>query len=151
MLSLQNPNGGFASYENTRGPQWLELLYPAEVFSTWIISSLTSSVCRMWSRSHYDRTQLSGVHDFSPHSTCHLQETPRVSSDRHRVGSTLTLAPSAYLMLRAQELPLEGDRLPPPSTTAQWRLDRELGGLFHPRRTVRAREFVSCRRNIRNE
>ena len=32
MLSLQNPNGGFASYELIRGPEWLELLNPAEVF-----------------------------------------------------------------------------------------------------------------------
>ena len=34
MLSLQNPDGGFASYEIIRGPQWLELLNPAEVFGT---------------------------------------------------------------------------------------------------------------------
>ena len=34
MLSLQNPDGGFASYELIRGPQWLELLNPAEVFGT---------------------------------------------------------------------------------------------------------------------
>lgn len=32
MLTLQNPNGGFASYEKIRGPKWLELLNPAEVF-----------------------------------------------------------------------------------------------------------------------
>ena len=32
MLSLQNPSGGFASYELIRGPAWLELLNPAEVF-----------------------------------------------------------------------------------------------------------------------
>jgi len=32
MLGLQNPDGGFASYEIIRGPQWLELLNPAEVF-----------------------------------------------------------------------------------------------------------------------
>jgi len=32
MLSLQNPNGGFASYEPIRGPTWLEMLNPAEVF-----------------------------------------------------------------------------------------------------------------------
>jgi len=34
MLGLQNPDGGFASYEIIRGPQWLELLNPAEVFGT---------------------------------------------------------------------------------------------------------------------
>lgn len=32
MLSLQNPDGGVASYEVIRGPQWLEFLNPAEVF-----------------------------------------------------------------------------------------------------------------------
>ncbi|KAM6496850.1 Terpenoid cyclases/protein prenyltransferase alpha-alpha toroid [Amanita muscaria] len=32
MLSLQNPSGGFASYELVRGPKWLEWLNPAEVF-----------------------------------------------------------------------------------------------------------------------
>ncbi|KAF9477756.1 terpene synthase [Pholiota conissans] len=32
LLSLQNPNGGFASYELVRGPRWLEWLNPAEVF-----------------------------------------------------------------------------------------------------------------------
>ncbi|KAI6112730.1 terpenoid cyclases/protein prenyltransferase alpha-alpha toroid [Pisolithus sp. B1] len=32
MLSLQNDDGGFASYELVRGPQWLEWLNPAEVF-----------------------------------------------------------------------------------------------------------------------
>ena len=32
MLGLQNPDGGFASYEVIRGPQWLEMLNPAEVF-----------------------------------------------------------------------------------------------------------------------
>ena len=32
MLSMQNANGGFASYELVRGPQWLEWLNPAEVF-----------------------------------------------------------------------------------------------------------------------
>lgn len=32
MLSLQNANGGFASYELIRGPRWLEWLNPAEVF-----------------------------------------------------------------------------------------------------------------------
>jgi hypothetical protein len=32
ILSLQNPCGGFASCELVRGPRWLELLNPAEVF-----------------------------------------------------------------------------------------------------------------------
>lgn len=32
MLSLQNPGGGFASYELVRGPWWVEWLNAAEVF-----------------------------------------------------------------------------------------------------------------------
>ena len=32
MLTMQNSNGGFASYELIRGPKWLEWLNPAEVF-----------------------------------------------------------------------------------------------------------------------
>lgn len=32
ILSLQNPGGGFASYELIRGPALLEVLNPAEVF-----------------------------------------------------------------------------------------------------------------------
>ena len=32
LLTLQNPDGGFASYELIRGPSWLEWLNPAEVF-----------------------------------------------------------------------------------------------------------------------
>lgn len=34
LLGMQNPDGGFASYELIRGPQWLEWLNPAEVFGT---------------------------------------------------------------------------------------------------------------------
>ncbi|KAF8159807.1 terpenoid cyclases/protein prenyltransferase alpha-alpha toroid [Crassisporium funariophilum] len=37
MLTLQNPNGGFASYEVIRGPAWLEWLNPAEVFGNIMI------------------------------------------------------------------------------------------------------------------
>jgi lanosterol synthase len=40
MLTMQNQNGGFASYELVRGPKWLEWLNPAEVFggsSTFLI------------------------------------------------------------------------------------------------------------------
>jgi lanosterol synthase len=33
ILSLQNRNGGWATYERTRGPNWLELLNPSDVFA----------------------------------------------------------------------------------------------------------------------
>jgi len=32
LLAYQNMNGGWASYEETRGPEWLEKLNPAELF-----------------------------------------------------------------------------------------------------------------------
>ena len=32
LLSMQNSDGGFASYELVRGPQLMELLNPAQVF-----------------------------------------------------------------------------------------------------------------------
>lgn len=34
LLTMQNSNGGYASYEPIRGPKWLEWLNPAEVFGT---------------------------------------------------------------------------------------------------------------------
>ncbi|KIM82936.1 hypothetical protein PILCRDRAFT_819733 [Piloderma croceum F 1598] len=37
MLTMQNPGGGFASYELIRGPSWLEWLNPAEVFGNIMI------------------------------------------------------------------------------------------------------------------
>ena len=45
LLTLQNPDGGFASYELIRGPRWLEWLNPAEVFGTVLSSSLTFVTC----------------------------------------------------------------------------------------------------------
>ena len=36
LLTLQNPDGGFASYELIRGPSWLERLNPAEVFGQFL-------------------------------------------------------------------------------------------------------------------
>jgi squalene/oxidosqualene cyclase-like protein len=37
ILTFQNPNGGWASYELTRGPRWLEALNPSEVFGNIMI------------------------------------------------------------------------------------------------------------------
>lgn len=34
LLGIQNPDGGFASYERVRGYKWFEWLNPAEVFGT---------------------------------------------------------------------------------------------------------------------
>ena len=37
ILSFQNKNGSWASYEKTRGPEWLEALNPSEVFGNIMI------------------------------------------------------------------------------------------------------------------
>ncbi len=37
ILSFQNKKGGWASYEKTRGPEWLEALNPSEVFGNIMI------------------------------------------------------------------------------------------------------------------
>ncbi|KAG9296972.1 hypothetical protein G9A89_001810 [Geosiphon pyriformis] len=37
LLTMQNSNGGFASYERIRGSSWLELINPAEVFGNIMI------------------------------------------------------------------------------------------------------------------
>ncbi len=37
LLSFQNNDGGWASYEKTRGPKWLELLNPSEIFGNIMI------------------------------------------------------------------------------------------------------------------
>jgi squalene cyclase len=41
---MQNRDGGFASYELVRGPNWLELLNPAEVFGEFVLVSRDSFV-----------------------------------------------------------------------------------------------------------
>lgn len=38
LLGMQNPSGGYGSYERCRGSIWLEALNPAEVFGPSIFS-----------------------------------------------------------------------------------------------------------------
>lgn len=45
LLTLQNPDGGFASYELIRGPRWLEWLNPAEVFGQFLFFQLSVVTC----------------------------------------------------------------------------------------------------------
>jgi lanosterol synthase len=45
LLGMQNPAGGFASYELTRGSAYLELLNPAEVFGNIMVRSAFPLVC----------------------------------------------------------------------------------------------------------
>ena len=47
MLSLQNPDGGFASYEVIRAPLWMEYLNPAEVFGEHLSSHNRTPVSRI--------------------------------------------------------------------------------------------------------
>ncbi|KJE90129.1 lss protein [Capsaspora owczarzaki ATCC 30864] len=48
LLSMQNSDGGYATYETKRGPEWLELFNPSEVFGAIMIDytyvELTSAV-----------------------------------------------------------------------------------------------------------
>lgn len=37
IIDFQNPDGGWASYENTRAPKWIELLNPSEIFGNIMI------------------------------------------------------------------------------------------------------------------
>ncbi|GLB41717.1 putative terpene cyclase mutase family protein [Lyophyllum shimeji] len=67
MLSLQNPNGGFASYELIRGPAWLEWLNPAEVFGDIMIEycypECTTSVITSLAifRKHYPHYRVNDI------------------------------------------------------------------------------------------
>jgi lanosterol synthase len=59
ILSIQNPTGGFASTELIRGPAWLELLNPAEVFLDCMIEySYAECTTACESSSVLDATQL---------------------------------------------------------------------------------------------
>jgi lanosterol synthase len=53
MLTLQNRDGGFASYELVRGPSRLESLNPAEVFGEFIPAHRYGSVTDL-SRENHD-------------------------------------------------------------------------------------------------
>ncbi|TFK39425.1 terpenoid cyclases/protein prenyltransferase alpha-alpha toroid [Crucibulum laeve] len=67
MLTLQNPGGGFASYELIRGPKWLEWLNPAEVFGDIMIEytypECTTSVITSLSifRKHYPQYRAGDI------------------------------------------------------------------------------------------
>ena len=83
---MQNSDGGFASYELVRGPTWLELLNPAEVFGECIPARRCSSVFDT-SREDHDRIRVSGVHDFSDHLAFYLPKVlPQLQSGRNFVS-----------------------------------------------------------------
>lgn len=79
LLTMQNPDGGFASYELVRGPSWLELLNPAEVFGEFNVLHRSTFLAKP-SRKNYDRIRVSGVHDLSDYLSFHLPKAlPRLS------------------------------------------------------------------------
>lgn len=57
LLSMQNSDGGYATYETKRGPNWLELFNPSEVFGEIMIDytyvELTSAVLQTLSHFHH--------------------------------------------------------------------------------------------------
>ncbi|KAF7309636.1 Terpene cyclase/mutase family member [Mycena indigotica] len=72
LLTLQNSGGGFASYEPIRGPRWLELLNPAEVFGDIMIEynypECTTSVITSLSifRQHYPDYRVADIEYVTP-------------------------------------------------------------------------------------
>ncbi|KAF8271575.1 terpene synthase [Lactarius quietus] len=67
LLTMQNRDGGFASYELVRGPSWLESLNPAEVFGNIMIEyeypECTTSVITSLSifRKHYPKYRVKEI------------------------------------------------------------------------------------------
>ena len=88
LLSLQNTDGGFASYELIRAPQFMEYLNPAEVFGELDerIYAQYQWLTRVRDRQHHDRVQLPGMHDVRDHRALHLQEVlPSLPRKRYTV------------------------------------------------------------------
>ena len=54
MLTLQNPDGGFATCEEIRGPKWLDLVNPAEVFGMLTVNVGGSDHLGLVSRRYHD-------------------------------------------------------------------------------------------------
>lgn len=70
---MQNPNGGFATYELVRGTEYMELINPAEVFVS-LNTLWTGSLADFTlAGQHYDRIQLPRMHDRGLDCPEHLQ------------------------------------------------------------------------------
>ncbi|KAH9004689.1 terpene synthase [Lactarius hatsudake] len=78
LLTMQNRDGGFASYELVRGPRWLELLNPAEVFGNIMIEyeypECTTSVITSLSifRKHYPNYRTKEITETIQHAITFL-------------------------------------------------------------------------------
>lgn len=67
MLTMQNSDGGFASYELVRGPKWLEAINPAEVFGRLLCFREIILGLILRRRGHHDRVHISGMHHLGDH------------------------------------------------------------------------------------
>ncbi|CCM00370.1 uncharacterized protein FIBRA_02400 [Fibroporia radiculosa] len=84
LLGMQNPDGGFASYELIRGPWWLEMLNPAEVFGDIMIEHsypecTTSSITALSIfRKHYPYYRSADIQRVIDHAVdyLHRAQTP---------------------------------------------------------------------------
>lgn len=96
LLSMQNSNGGYASYEKKRGSALLELLNPAEVFGRYSHHTLAKyklNRCR-W---YHDWLYIRGVHI----SLCSSIETlHRSLSILQTRGDQVTLCVCVYSPIR---------------------------------------------------
>ncbi|EIW79190.1 terpene synthase [Coniophora puteana RWD-64-598 SS2] len=83
LLTMQNGNGGFASYELVRGPKWLEWLNPAEVFGDIMIEfcypECTTSVITSLSifRKHYPAYRAAEIEKTIKHAIVYLHKVQK--------------------------------------------------------------------------
>ena len=69
ILSYQNPNGGWATYELTRAPEWLEKLNPSEIFAdimidySWTECSSACIQCLIEFQEMYPGYKNKEIHD----------------------------------------------------------------------------------------
>jgi len=152
-LTLQNRDGGFASYELVRGPEWLEWLNPAEVFGEFVPVHRYGYVTYP-SREDHDRIRVSGMHHFGDHLACYLPKAlPRLQSGRHRVRHPT----SPSNMLAQQNLFYQQNdhtalhNVFTCCPTARGWLGGLLGYLLYLCDDVRSGESFPCRRNVRDK
>nr|APO20484.1 lanosterol synthase [Ganoderma lucidum] len=83
LLSLQNTDGGFASYELIRAPQWMEWLNPAEVFGNIMTEfnypECTTSVITALAifRKHYPYYRTADIQRTITHAVDYLHKAQR--------------------------------------------------------------------------
>lgn len=84
LLTLQNKSGGFASYECIRGPQWLELLNPAEVFGNIMVeydypectTAVVTGLCMF--RKSYPNYRTAGIQNTIARAVDYIRASQRL-------------------------------------------------------------------------